>query len=174
MCQPLKKGKGNTECDVYTFQLAHPSFACPGSECVFLCFWGFFCVLDNGWTMVSKGSSLWEIHYPQEKLARSLSVAQEGWLAEPRDAREHVTAGCGGRLAHRAAGARGKTAESYSRLHLKLSVQRGWLNCRCLGLELPLLRAKGSAAFLCVGAFSPEPRRVVAPLWTSVLLRLFT
>lgn len=83
--------------------LALLSFALVVSMC--FCVSRGFCVLNNGWTVVSKGSSLWEIHYPQEPLAHSPSVAQEGLLAEPPRCR----GACDGRL--------GGQAGSGQRLH---------------------------------------------------------
>lgn len=69
------------------------------------------------------------MHYPQENLAHGLPGAQEGLLAEPWDAREHVMAvGKGRGWLIRAAGAGRKAVGSYSRLPLKFNVQRGCLN----------------------------------------------
>lgn len=63
-------------------------------------------------------------------MAHGLSVAQEGLLAEPWDAREHVMAvGKGRGWLIRAARAGRKAVGSYSRLPLKFNMwRRAWLN----------------------------------------------
>lgn len=74
----------------------------------------------------------------RKNLAHGLSVAQEGLLAEPRDAGEHVTAGwlvC-------AAGARERQWKVFKAALKVLTCREGGCHHFSLVLELPLLRAE--------------------------------